>query len=284
MTTFDPVARERDLDDEIRVHLEMAVQERMARGASRQEAERAAREEFGDLVWVKAAARAAWGGGPELQLAGAPQTANDQMKASFRSWFWAAMIVAALVHTGVFTLWPEMVAAAPDIESDEFDVVRIRDIPLPAPPEPLAKPALPKPVDTPLGEDPTIEPTGWDEYSIEQLPPPPAVAQGSLAEPRPFSPFTVRPEILNRAEVARAMEREYPPLLRDAGIGGTVSVHFYVDEEGVVRETRIQESSGYPVLDEAALDVADAFRFSPALNRDRRVPVWVAFPIRFRVQ
>ena len=37
-------------------------------------------------------------------------------------------------------------------------------------------------------------------------------------------------------------------------------------------------------LDEAALKVADVFRFSPALNRDRRVAVWIELPITFQVQ
>ena len=41
-----------------------------------------------------------------------------------------------------------------------------------------------------------------------------------LSETPTFTPMTVRPEILNRTEIMRAMEREYPPLLRDAGVGG----------------------------------------------------------------
>jgi len=32
------------------------------------------------------------------------------------------------------------------------------------------------------------------------------------------------------------------------------------------------------------LAVAGLYRFSPALNRDTRVPVWVSFPIRFEVR
>ena len=33
-----------------------------------------------------------------------------------------------------------------------------------------------------------------------------------------------------------------------------------------------------------ALAVAGLYRFSPALNRDKKVPVWVLFPIEFRVR
>jgi TonB family protein len=99
-----------------------------------------------------------------------------------------------------------------------------------------------------------------------------------------FTPYTVAPTILNRGQVQRAMVEGYPALLRDAGIGGTVRVYFFIDEDGVVGDRRVDTSSGHAGLDEAALSVASVFRFSPALNRDRRTPVWVVFPITFQVR
>lgn len=101
------------------------------------------------------------------------------------------------------------------------------------------------------------------------------------AEPA-FTPFTVAPSILNRREVVEAMAREYPTELREAGVGGTVRVYFFIDAEGRVAGTRIDRSSGSDALDEAALRVAGVYRFSPALNRDEKVPVWVSFPITFQ--
>ena len=64
---------------------------------------------------------------------------------------------------------------------------------------------------------------------------------------------------------------------------GEVRVFFYIDETGHVKTTRLDKSSGYAQLDEAALQVANLYRFSPALNRDTRVPVWVSFPVTFAV-
>ena len=96
-----------------------------------------------------------------------------------------------------------------------------------------------------------------------------------------FTPYTVRPDYINAGEVRAALAREYPPLLRDAGIGGTVIVWFFIDEEGVVRNQQVFRSSGHQALDQAALRVAPVFRFTPALNRDRAVPVWVQLPITF---
>ena len=99
-----------------------------------------------------------------------------------------------------------------------------------------------------------------------------------------FTLMTVRPEIRNRSEVQAALMREYPPVLRDAGIGGQVVVWFFISEEGRVLNRRVSESSGHVALDEAALKVADVFRFTPALNRERIVPVWIQLPITFGVQ
>lgn len=96
--------------------------------------------------------------------------------------------------------------------------------------------------------------------------------------------MTVRPEILNRSEVSAALMRLYPPILRDAGIGGSVTVWFFISEEGMVLDRRVSESSGHIPLDEAALEVADVFRFSPALNREQIVQVWIQLPITFQVE
>ena len=62
MPFFSHRRHEAELDEEIRTHLRMAVDERMARGESREEAERAARREFGDVGRVKEVTRTMWGG------------------------------------------------------------------------------------------------------------------------------------------------------------------------------------------------------------------------------
>jgi TonB family protein len=78
--------------------------------------------------------------------------------------------------------------------------------------------------------------------------------------------------------------RLYPPILRDAGIGGTVEVWFFISEEGTVIDQRVSEPSAHVQLNEAALEVAEVFRFSPALNRETIVQVWIRLPITFEVE
>jgi putative ABC transport system permease protein len=62
MRFFSRRRRDEELDDEIRTHLSMAIQDRIARGESRHDAERAARREFGNVAHVKELTRASWGG------------------------------------------------------------------------------------------------------------------------------------------------------------------------------------------------------------------------------
>jgi TonB family protein len=113
-------------------------------------------------------------------------------------------------------------------------------------------------------------------------PAPPVPATPKLDAPV-FTPMTVRPQLVNTDEIQRALVRSYPPALRDAGISGTPTIWFYINEEGAVLRTQLSKSSGHQALDEAALTVARMMRFSPALNRDQRVAVWVEIPIVYRV-
>lgn len=124
----------------------------------------------------------------------------------------------------------------------------------------------------------------------------PALAQTPAVraiQDRPVeTPFSVRAELVNTLDVQRALVREYPAELRDRQIGGTVVLDVLIDESGNVVRTLVAEptdqrpttgSSGLPALDQAALNVARNMRFTPAKNDDVVVPVWVQFPISFRV-
>lgn len=125
----------------------------------------------------------------------------------------------------------------------------------------------------PLSSRDPLERAGTHEVQLEQ-------GYAKVKEPH-FTPFTVGPELVNRADVVAALETNYPPLLRAAGIGGQVLVWFFIDETGTVRKTAINRSSGHDALDQAALSVAQTMRFEPAKNRDEEVAVWVAIPLVF---
>ncbi len=107
-----------------------------------------------------------------------------------------------------------------------------------------------------------------------------APADGPPIYPPPYE-YYLAPTLINRREVGATMESAYPPVLRSAGVEGSVSVWLYIDEVGVVQTTQVDTSSGHQALDEAALSVGCVMRFNPALNGDQRVPVWVSIPITF---
>ena len=213
------------------------------------------------------------------------ETANDRLKKSFGSWFWGSMIVATGLHFAAFAFWPTFEAEDFTYTGEELEAIELPpEIEIPPPPQQIARPATPVIATADIDEDITIAPTTFEENPVEELPPPPEEVGTDLSAAPTFTPFTVAPSILNRNDVIRAMEREYPPLLRDAGIGGTVRVYFFIDENGEVQDRRIDQSSGHQALDDAAMNVSAIYRFSPALNRDKKVPVWVSFPITFQVR
>jgi periplasmic protein TonB len=91
----------------------------------------------------------------------------------------------------------------------------------------------------------------------------------------------VKPELVDRMAVAQALVRRYPPVLREAGVGGTAVLWVFIDAEGAVGNTRVAQSSGHDLLDEAARAVMSELTFTPARNRGEPVAVWIQLPITF---
>jgi len=94
----------------------------------------------------------------------------------------------------------------------------------------------------------------------------------------------VEPRLTNGPAMERVLEQRYPSRLREAGIGGTVVLYVFVDTEGRPAKSEVKQSSGYPQLDAAAAAVVVQMRFSPAMNRDKPVGVWVLQKVDFRAK
>ncbi len=214
------------------------------------------------------------------------ETANDRFKRSFSSWFWGSMIVASVAHFMLFQFWPTGTAEDVSFTSEELEMIELPpEIEIPPPPQAISRPATPVMATADIDDDITIALTTFADNPVDDLPPPPTDdGVTNLASNPVFTPMTVRPELRNRAEVIAALMREYPAILRDAGVGGQVMVWFFISEIGQVLDSRIEKSSGHTQLDEAALKVAAVYRFTPALNRDQTVQVWIQLPITFQVQ
>jgi TonB family protein len=211
-------------------------------------------------------------------------SANERFKAGFDSWLWISMMVAVVIHFATFALWPEMTAIDVSVmRGPETRVLPPPEIDIPQAPQRLTRPALPVMSKIDLGDDATIAPTDFRNNPVGTLPPPPSAPSSNVRSGDGFFPWDVPPSIRNTEEVVRAMRREYPSVLRNAGIGGTVNVTFAIDEDGRVLDAWIEDRSEYEAFNAAALKVADVIDFSPAMNRDRKVAVRVVFPIVFQV-
>jgi protein TonB len=65
---------------------------------------------------------------------------------------------------------------------------------------------------------------------------------------------------------------------------GRVLLEVRVSEFGRVVEARVAESSGFPLLDAAALETAREWRFEPARQGARPIPYTIRLPIRFSIR
>ncbi|MGQ0703165.1 MAG: energy transducer TonB [Gemmatimonadales bacterium] len=77
---------------------------------------------------------------------------------------------------------------------------------------------------------------------------------------------------------------EYPVALYQQRISATVLLRLYADESGTLipDSTRVQESSGYPALDSAAVAAVPRLRYAPGLRNGVAVATAFTQPIRFR--
>lgn len=87
-----------------------------------------------------------------------------------------------------------------------------------------------------------------------------------------------------KASYAYCPKPDYPDRARREGWEGTVTLRVLVDEEGKSKSLEVNRSSGFPVLDEAAMDnVKRRCRFNPARDGDRRMESWIRIPVVFRL-
>lgn len=140
----------------------------------------------------------------------------------------------------------------------------LAELPLPLPPpmppqQPAATPAPVQPLRPPMPATPPPQPV---------VPGPVRLGAGVALNIAP-GPETraARPR-----DLACSDSIEYPPELRQAGIGGDVVLRLRLTDKGRVIEAKLAESSGHPQLDEAVQRSVRRCRFDPAL-RDG-VPVW----------
>lgn len=77
---------------------------------------------------------------------------------------------------------------------------------------------------------------------------------------------------------------DYPMAARRMGLQGRVMLHVEVLANGICGQINIQKSSGYAMLDNAALQKVKTWRFSPASQLGRAVDKWFMIPVQFSLK
>lgn len=93
--------------------------------------------------------------------------------------------------------------------------------------------------------------------------------------------YDVAPVLVNDTEVLEEVRDAYPPELYAAGIGGRVELWVRVDTAGRAGSRNVRTSSGHDALDCAAMQVARAMRYEPALDADEPTAAWITRWVEF---
>ncbi len=89
------------------------------------------------------------------------------------------------------------------------------------------------------------------------------------------------PKIQPRPTFVPDVNDYYPDASRRNNEEGRALVNVCVDPRGRVATVKVASSSGHPMLDDAALKVAKAFRFKPATQGGKPVEDCVSLPVKF---
>jgi len=76
----------------------------------------------------------------------------------------------------------------------------------------------------------------------------------------------------------------YPLRARRMGYEGLVMLKVLVDENGRVNDLELLQSSGYAILDKAALSSVKKWMFVPGTEGGKKKKMWVKIPIRFELE
>lgn len=198
-------------------------------------------------------------------------TAYAELKAKYTKYLEIGFLLAIVIHAVAFAFWPEYVPSVYKLREEKFEVVDIPpEIEIPPPPEEIARPEVAVEVEASdeASEEETIAPTMFDAKNLPPAPPPPP------PEPEMFFAFDTYPQVIQSAKP------EYPELARKAEVEGTVVVMVTIDETGNVINAWIAQSDA-PILNDAAIEAAYKFKFTPAKQRDVPVKATISIPFRF---
>ncbi|MBR8146365.1 energy transducer TonB [Burkholderia sp. AU19243] len=206
----------------------------------------------------------------------------------------AIMLTAAWLHRNapppkaveVKSITAQLITPAPVAQQ-----VAAESIPQPAPPKPTprVKPkAEPKPVQK--AAKPTPQPVAQSP-DPSPTPAPAADPTPAAAAPAPAAPAAAPGPARETMQVSAPknvptlqcnfVKPDYPSMSRRRGESGTAYVHFVVGVTGKIESVELQKSSGYPRLDDAALDAMRSTTCRPYIENGQAIRAARTQPYNF---
>ena len=173
----------------------------------------------------------------------------------------------------------------------------------PAPPEPV-KPNVVQPPKAKVIPQPIVKPVNTPQPISEPLPPPVIAAAPKAEIPPTFvapAPVVTKPEppkpTVNKADLdsarnqyGSALSREiakhinYPGIAKMRGWQGVVEIDFQLDGNGKILSQKIHTSSGFPALDNQALDMVKKSNFPTPPEVLKSSAFNVTVPVSFKLE
>ena len=205
------------------------------------------------------------------------------LKAQSKKVFRICIAISIVLHGMIAVIWPTFEIQAAKQRQDQIviemeDLPETRQIERPPPPPRPAVPIETESADVP--DDVTIETTDldFDEIPVDlPPPPPPGATSGAVEEEEIVEFFSVE----QKPKLKKKVSPKYPEVARKAGLEGKVFVKFAVGRDG--RVTRVMVLRGQEIFREAAVAAVQQFQFSPAIQNDKPVSVWMTMPISFKL-
>jgi periplasmic protein TonB len=166
---------------------------------------------------------------------------------------------------------------APPIVTDLIEEKKDEEAPPPPPPPKMEMPPVEVPppvvdISIPVETNTTALSNVTDKPQ-PPAPPPPVAAAPVARTPIRQNPRSQQPN----------MDDYYPAASKRLGEEGVAKVKVCVNVQGRVEDASLDETSGTPRLDEAAVKVARAYRLLPPTENGKAVPGCGSLPIRFKL-
>jgi periplasmic protein TonB len=182
-------------------------------------------------------------------------------------------------------------------DTPSVEVALVEEAPPPEPEAPVEPPPEPSPPEPPPPEPAPPPPDEMTEPSptpVEQRPPAPVPHAVKPERPAhtapkvgaPHAPAAgpnAAPSVTARAQYRSNPKPEYPEEAKRLRQEGLVMLSVGVNAEGRVTDVSVGHSSGFPLLDQAAVQAVRRWTFDPATTLGVPVASRPAIPMRFRL-